>query len=222
MANRYFPSQFSYSFERMCVSLMGSITQSSATGSKAVLVANGITYTAKEMGTAGNSITIALVAGGTAGAEVVTVTGTAISIQIESTVTTRTQVETAINASTAALALITVSVASGGTAATLSAAAPLATGTSTAFTVVGLKGTVIDQPDTGLIRVTLDDAYTALVGASMEMILPTAKDLKAQIKSADTSSAQTVIIRTVAVATATDMASGDGMMIRLDLRNSSS
>lgn len=74
----------------------------------------GVTITAvANLGASGNSITLTYTTGGTAGAEVVTVTGTAISVQIESTVSTITQVRTAINLSAAAAALVTATGTSG-------------------------------------------------------------------------------------------------------------
>lgn len=205
----------------MCVSLMGNVTQSGSTGAFATLVSNGITYTAQIMGSAGNSITIALVAGGTAGAEVVTVSGRAISVAIESGVSTRTQVKTALDASAAALALINTSVTSGGTAATLSAAAPLASGADTVLNAVGLSGLVVSQIGTGLFQATLSDPYKSLLSASISVQKASAADLQSQMVSADPSGVQTIVFRTVAGATPTNLASGDKLYIRFDLRNSS-
>jgi hypothetical protein len=101
-------------------------------GVAASLIVQDLTYTADLRGTAGNSITIAYTAGGTAGAEVVTVVGSAISVSIDVTPITgssATQVAAAIDASVAASALISVAVT--GTGATVQAAAaatPLAGG----------------------------------------------------------------------------------------------
>lgn len=102
-------------------------------GVAALLAVQDLTYTAVLRGTAGNSITIAYTAGGTAGAEVVTVVGSAISVQIETGVSTATQVRTAINASAAAIALISCAITgTGSTAQVTAAAAPLATGAASA------------------------------------------------------------------------------------------
>lgn len=65
---------------------------------KASLVVQDITYTAVLRGTAGNSISITYTSGGTAGSEVVTVSGNDISIQIEDGVSTATQVKAAFDA----------------------------------------------------------------------------------------------------------------------------
>lgn len=220
MANRRFTSQFNYSFERQPVCLSGSATQTDV-GAFATLVSNGITYLAQTMGAAGNSITIALVAGGTAGAEVVTVTGNAISVQIESGVSTRTQVKTALDASAAALALISTSVASGGTAATLSAAAALATGDDSDFTVVGQYGFTLTQIGTGLFKIALADSYPALLNCSIMLQRASgAVDLVPQMASADPVTTKIITFRLNAGATPTNMANSDVLYIRLELRNS--
>ena len=84
----------------------------------ASLILQDLTYTALvTSGINGNLISIEYTAGGTAGAEVVTVVGNAISVSIDTGVSTATQIETAINGSAPALALITVAVSGvGGTA----------------------------------------------------------------------------------------------------------
>lgn len=69
-----------------------------------------ITYCSVTFGNTGTSISVAYTAGGTAGAEVVTVTGNAISVQIQSAVSTATQVLAALQASAAAMALVYVEI----------------------------------------------------------------------------------------------------------------
>lgn len=91
-------------------------------------------------GAAGNSITVAFTAGGTAGAEVVTVTGTAISIRVESGVSTAAQVNTAFAASAAAVALATMAVVGGHTADAISSATASAL---TGGVTGGVKGTLL-------------------------------------------------------------------------------
>lgn len=73
-------------------------------------------YTAVDVYTDGNLISITYTGGAVAGSEVVTVVGNAISVQIESGVSTATQILTAIEASVDADALVDVSVS--GTAST--------------------------------------------------------------------------------------------------------
>lgn len=72
--------------------------------------AEDLTFTAKEKGEAGNAITIALVDGGTAGDEEVTVDGTDIVVSMDSTVSTATQIKAALDASEEAMALIGVTI----------------------------------------------------------------------------------------------------------------
>lgn len=100
------------------------------TETPASLVVQDITYTAvANLGASGNAITIAYVAGGTAGSEVVTVTGTAISIEIEDGVSTATQVKAKFDAEAAAVALASAAITgTAGNAQVAAVATPLAGG----------------------------------------------------------------------------------------------
>jgi hypothetical protein len=84
---------------------------------QASLVKGSLTFTAVAGGTGGNEISIEFLNTGTAGNEVVTVTGTGndkkISVSMQSGTSTATQLKTALDASTAAAALITTTIASG-------------------------------------------------------------------------------------------------------------
>lgn len=73
---------------------------------KASLVVQDLTYTAVAAGAAGNSISIAYLDTGTAGAEVASVVGTAISVSMEAGVSTANQIRAAILASAPASALV--------------------------------------------------------------------------------------------------------------------
>jgi hypothetical protein len=75
--------------------------------SNATLSFQNLTFTAVATDITGNAITVALQAGGTAGAETATVIGTAITVFIQNAVSTTAGVVSAIYASTAASALIT-------------------------------------------------------------------------------------------------------------------
>ena len=86
-------------------------------------VIQDLTYTADNVGSNGNLITITYTGGGTAGAEVVTVVGNAISVQIESGVSTALQIKTAVDASLAAAALVNVAITGVGGNAQVTAAA---------------------------------------------------------------------------------------------------
>lgn len=76
---------------------------------------------------------------------------------------------------------------------------------------------------TGLYTITLDTAYVALVSASLVLQHVTAVDLKLQLGVVDVVTAKTVQIRSVAVATVTDVAANANNRIHfcLELRNSS-
>ena len=218
MANRYL-RQFMYSAEIMPVNLMGSFTQNGSTGTFATLTDNGITWTAIRMGSAGNDITVALIAGGTAGSEVVTVTDKAISVQIEDGVSTRTQVETAVNTSPAALALIAISVASGSTAATLLSPTHLATGTDTVF-ITNAKNFTMAQIDTGTFEIQLQDKYNQLLYVDCSLQVTSPADLITQFQSESVSSSKTIVVRVQSSASPTDMADTDVMYVDIKLRNS--
>lgn len=116
-------------------SLVSSAAKTADCAKKASLALGTVTYTAVTAGTAGNLITIAFTAGGTAGSEVVTVVGTAISVQIDATPvtgSTGTQVAAAIAASVPAAALVS----SAGTDATVQAVmapTPLVGGAASEF-----------------------------------------------------------------------------------------
>lgn len=93
---------------------------------------NSLLYTAATKGIGGNNISVEYTVGGTAGSEVVTVTGAAISVQIEAGVSTATQFKTAWDAVAGAVALAAVANAGGdsgaGTLPGAVAATPLAGG----------------------------------------------------------------------------------------------
>lgn len=220
MASRRFTSQFSFSYEKQPVRAMLQATLTDV-GAFATITKGGVSGTAVTMGAAGNSITLTYTTGGTAGAEVVTVSGNAISVQLESGVSTITQVRTALNASTPAAALAAFT----GTSATTVAAAAASSfsgGDDSDFTLVqGLGQSIaLTQTGTGAFTLTLPDKYSALIGASITLGRSSgAVDLVAQIAAADVSSAKTVTFRTLTAATPTNLAVSDVLWITLDLRN---
>lgn len=216
MANRYF-QQFFHSFTRGLVGIHGSISLVQEV--KASRVTQGITLTADAYGTSGNSITIAFTGGGTAGAEVVTVSGSAISVQIESGVSTVTQVRTAINADTSAAALVD---ATGTSGSAVSAASALAlTGGIDGVASSSIKGATAAQTGVGEITITLSDSYNALMSCNFMLLAATAVDLVPQIKSVDVVSAKTIVVRLLAGSTATDPSAACTLYMDALLRNSS-
>ncbi len=220
MANlRRYTNQFMNSFERQPLMLMGSAEQTGSVGAFSVLVDNGITYTANRMGVAGDDISVALVAGGTAGAEVVTVIGNAISVQIESGVSTQAQVQSAINGSPAAAALISVAVAAGATPAVLLAATHLASGADTPISM-DAQAMVVAQIDTGTYEISINTPMADLLSASIMLQRLAPVDLISQIESVDASSRK-IVFRMQAGATPTNLAADDILYIQLVVRPSS-
>jgi hypothetical protein len=142
----------------------------------ASIIIQDLTYTADTAGVAGNDISITYTGGGTAGAEVVTVSGNSISVQIQSGVSTATQVKTAVDASVAASALISVAVSgTGATAQTTVAQTFLEDGFDTTYLNVGMRvvgtgvvsGTLISSIDS-ISSITVDTATTASATVAME------------------------------------------------------
>jgi len=109
-----------------------------------------LTFTADVPGTTGNSITVELASGGTAGSEAVTVVGNDIEVAIETGVSTAAQIKTALDNSVAAAALINTVVTTAGVMET-AAAVTLAGGTDGSLTplvptsIAASNGTVIEK-----------------------------------------------------------------------------
>lgn len=97
-SNRTF-QQFLFNETPMLTLIQGKLSLTDE--AKAARTTQGVTLTADEFGSAGNDISIAFTGGGTAGAEVVTVTDSAISVQVETrakaTLTTQGLVLTAVD-----------------------------------------------------------------------------------------------------------------------------
>jgi hypothetical protein len=215
MANRMF-QQFHWSLIKMLTSIVGSVSLVQEV--KATRVTQGVTLTAVTFGTSGNLISIAFTGGGTAGAEVVTVTGNAISVQIESGVSSVTQVRTAINASGAAAALV---VATGTNAATVSTAAALfLTGGIdgvASYSIPGVSSVV--QSGVGQFTITLSDSYPSLVACNFTLLKSSAQDLVPQIKSIDVTNAKTVVVSLLTGATPTDPTAACTLFMDLQVKN---
>lgn len=109
-------------------------------GVKASEVIQDLTYTADVVGVGGNNIQISYTAGGTAGAEVVTLSGTGtladpyiIDVAIQVGVSTAAQIKAAIEAVPAAAALVDISVTGGGGGQIAQVATPLVGGINNSF-----------------------------------------------------------------------------------------
>ena len=87
---------------------------SGSANNKAKAVIQDLTYTAVTTGSAGNAVAVVYSTGGTAGSEVVTVSGNIVNVKIQSGTSTATQISNAINASAAALGVVTVAVSGTG------------------------------------------------------------------------------------------------------------
>lgn len=120
-----------------------------------------LTYTAATAGSAGNSITVAYTAGGTAGSEVVTVVGTAISIQIEDGVSTADQIKAAFDLSADAIALASCAVSGvGGNAQNTVTATALAGGKDASTVTIGgvvYTGKTSETASSGEFKVTTSE-----------------------------------------------------------------
>lgn len=216
MSNRYL-QQFMQHLVHGGVWLQGLINL--VLEAKASLVSQGVTYTAVAFGSSGNSITVAITGGGTAGAEVVSVVGNDISVQVEEGVSTVTQVRTAVNASVPAALLV---LASGTNAATLSAlaAASLAGGIDGVVSS-SIMGASAAQTGVGEVTITLDDTYAQLEDVNVSLEKSIAQDLIPQVKSNDMVTAKTIVINLLTGATKTDPLAAASLHVSMFLRNSS-
>lgn len=132
------------------------------------LVLQDITYTSVLVGLSGNLPSIQYTSGGTAGSEVVTVTGNAVSVKIASGVSTATQVLAAINASAAAAALVSGAITgTASNAQTTAGPTNLSGGTST-ITIIdstpdSLKGAALYTNETqeGILQANEIPPYAA-------------------------------------------------------------
>lgn len=190
---------------------------------QAFVTLKGVTITDKLYGTNRNGVvTLAYTVGGTAGAEVVTVTGNAISVQIESGVSTITQVRAAINASVAAAALVVAT----GTSATVVTGASAATPTAGAVEAVsasnigGVASVIQDPSLAGTYIINLSKIHKALGFCQMLLQAATAVDLVPQLKSNDVLSAKQVIFRLNTGATPTDPAAACRVYVQMLVNDS--
>lgn len=128
---------------------------------QATVVIQDLTYTADAAGVSGNQISITYTGGGTAGAEVVTVSGTNISVQIQNAVSTSAQISTAVTASVPAAALVNVSAGSAA-AQTTQAQTYLEDGFDTTYLNVGMRvvGTGVQS---GTLIVSIDSSSAITV-----------------------------------------------------------
>lgn len=122
-------------------------------GTESSLVVQDLTYTAQEVGIAGDGITIKYLGDGTAGAETVTLDGQNITVHMDPTVlvgSTADDISDAIIASVAASLLVSVAVTgTGATVQTTVAETPLAGGADPAIVTTGNALKTAINADTG-------------------------------------------------------------------------
>ncbi len=133
----------------------------------ASLAVQQLTYTADVSGNIGNEISITYTGGGTAGAEVVTVSGSAISVQIQNGVSTRNQIKTAVDASIAASALISVATTGANVAQATAIEAFLVGGFDTGMLNIGMRIIRTNVPtDTRVLSITSTSAIVMTKAAT--------------------------------------------------------
>jgi hypothetical protein len=94
-----------------------------------------------------------------------------------------------------------------------------ATGAPTLTSSVGIASIV--RNSAGLYTVTLQDAYNSLKFAQVSFLDNDAQDIRAQIAAEDVDGAKTVQFVCLTAATPTDPQSGQTMLIKFELKNSS-
>jgi len=222
MANRYYRSQFMYTFEKMPVKLFGRSTLAQL-GQYSTLTNQGLTYTAATSGVAGDSIEIELLdPGGNSEPLTISVSGTTITASLATDgggliTTTATLLQAALAANAQVAALVTVT-GSGGSALTALAATPLAGGVDYAGSGAGIHE--INLTGAGLYQIILQDKYKALLQCSVSILKATAADLVPQLWAEDVDNTKIITFRTLAGATPTSILSGNELFIELTLRNS--
>lgn len=229
MANRLFTSQFSFSFEKQLVKLIGAFTQVGSAGGRASLVAGDVTFTAKAWGDAGNAISVELLDPGAPSQPLaITITGDAISVSLATDAmgdisTDYGDLAVAMQTNIPALALVTVT-GSSPTKVSPIAQTNLSGGADTAFqSNLPLPIMSLAQVDDGLFKLTLADKYLALLSANVSLMAAIEVDLQPQLKSEDVQVSKIIEIRTIAVGSGspvlTNLSAGDKLLIELSLRN---
>jgi len=93
------------------------------------------------------------------------------------------------------------------------------TGAPTIVTALGIAS--VSRTGVGRYTVTLDDKYSRLMHAQASLVTAINQDLVIHVAGSAVDSAKTVRFRCLAAGVAADPASGDSLLIRIDLKNSS-
>lgn len=94
-----------------------------------------------------------------------------------------------------------------------------ASGAPTLTSSVGIAS--IAKNSTGDYTLTLQDAYNSLKFAQIMFLDSSAQDIRAQLKAEDVAGDKTIDFLTLTAATPTHPASGQVLLIKLELKNSS-
>lgn len=95
-----------------------------------------------------------------------------------------------------------------------------ASGAPTLTEGLGIASVVRSAP--GVYTITLQDKYNRLMAAQVSIAAASAEEIQSQLVSEDVSGAKTVVFRCIDTSTAeVDPDSGDRILVRLDLKNSS-
>lgn len=78
----------------------------------------------------------------------------------------------------------------------------------------------VSRTSAGLYVLTLQDSYNKLMHAAITLVTPTVEDINAKLVSETVSSTKLVTFRCSTAAIATDPASGDIILVSLQLKNS--
>lgn len=101
--------------------------------------------------------------------------------------------------------------------------ADIAIGASGAPTVTKALGiTSVVRNGAGDYTLTLDDKYVRLMHVDIKQLAASAEDLTFQLAAEDVASAKTVQFLCKAAAVATDPSNGSRLLIKIDLKNSTS
>lgn len=212
---RYF-EQFSGSLVKKLTHIVGRFlfTQEVA----ASVAIQDLTYTAFVPGDAGNLISIEYIAGGTAGAEGVVVTGNKITVQIEDGVSTASEVKTAIENDTDADALVVVTVTGvGGDAQDVEAETFLTGGVDLALEKIEAPGFDLVRTDEGEFKAILEDNYASVLFAKLELNSPSNQDLLTQVADIQ---GREIDFRVLDTGSEDDPVTGSELLVKLILRNS--
>lgn len=229
MANRNFSSQFSFSFEKQVVKLMGTFTQVGSAGGRASLVEAGLTFTAVPWGAAGNDISVEFLDPAANNATLsVAVVGNAITVSLATDGTgaitsTYNDIAAAVTGDVSASALVTVTGSNSNVAIAL-AQTNLSAGADTVFTNnLPIATMTLTQTDDGVFTLELADKFYALISASVTLMTASAADLQPQLASEAVSTTKIIDLRTIAMGSGspvlTNMSAGDKLLIDLSLRN---